>query len=755
MSGTVNLSILLTTHTEKAHFDALLLSLTRINHPGVELIIINDAAGEQLSQFIQQVLSDSKNEQIYYFEHDSETGRGNCLNEGLTQASGMFIWAPLKAQRINESLLIEGIRRYKSDPAAFWTLDYSLPEQPMEWINAASEGDLPDDSCLIWNRSVIKPKHLFFNPFLNKLHGAELALRLQEDNVWHKTDPFFVLSDQQSPIAGSHDLKEFYYSLLRQSLPSEIRKQLEEKLIHNPSENDQKKMDDDQLIQSRQFLNQGDANKALDIITKFLKKSPNHHEANRIKISALEKLRRHVEAAELKHQLQLMDKLPKEQVDLFKGEKNNASSQVNPDDIEFSIIIPSAGAGKALLESALMYIEEVATPSITEVIVIDNASIDDTFEYLSQLKQKNFFNIKVITNSVNKGFGASVNQGIDASCGNYILVMHNDVYLETDTITHLKSALIEDDSIALAAPTLNYSDYPNQLESDAVGLIPVDRVDSCCFMIKCGLSIKFDEDYGLCHFDIDDFCLQLLELDKKAVVVPTALAKHEQAKTTEMMGVKLLPKLKWVNRNRFNKKWSNPIAYSVSKQGTHPDRLQSIGIPDDPLNPDLEWVHAIQSYLTDEVKTEILRTEWDENELACIVTALLIADERELLRTLEDRLDFIELPTALLLLFVEYYFNKNIYSRCRHYLDKAGNSHPAFDLYRLKILVSDKDVDEASSLLKKLLNKYPASADLFTLAGDLYRSSGEESEAQSFYSLASQIDPYRFSAEAAGFELNK
>ncbi len=755
MTSLVNLSIILTTHTERVHFESLLLTLSRLARKDIELIIINDNAGAEFSEAIQNTLSKTDSDHIYYFEHEKIKGRGNCLNEALVQAAGTFVWAPLKAQRLNDSLLTDSIRRFKSDPAAFWSLDFSLPKDPIDWINAASDGDLPDDSCLVWNQHVIEAKNFFFNPFLNKLHGAELALRLQKDNVWHKTDPFFVLSDQQSPIAGSQDLKEFYYSLLRLSLSSEVRKQLEEKLIHNPSENDQKKLDDDQLIQARQFLNQGDANKALDIITKFLKKSPSHHEANRIKISALEKLRRHVEAAELKHQLQLMDKLPKEQVDLFKGEKSDASQQFNPDDIELSIIIPTAGAGKSLLESALLYVEEGANPSTTEVIVIDNASIDDTFEYLSQLKEKGFFNIKVITNSVNKGFGASVNQGIDASIGDYILVMHNDVYLEPDTINHLKSAFIEDDTIALAAPTLNNSDYPEQINNDAEDLIPVDRVDSCCFMIKQDLHIKFDEEYGLCHFDTDDFCFQLSELGKKVVVVPVAVAKHEQAKTTEMMGLKLLPRLKWVNRNRFNKKWSNPATYSVSKQGSHPDRLQSLGIPDDPLNPDIEWVDALQHYLTDEVKTEILRSDWDENDLACIVTALLIADERELLRTLEDRLDFIELPTALLLLFVEYYFNKNIYSRCRHYLDKAGNSHPAFDLYRLKILVSDKDIDEASSLLKKLLNKYPASADLFTLAGDLYRSSGEEGEAQSFYSLASQIDPFRFSAEAAGFELNK
>jgi glycosyltransferase involved in cell wall biosynthesis len=756
MTGLVNLSIILTTHTEKVHFESLLLTLSRLARTDIELIIINDNAGPEFSDAIQYTLSKTDSDHIYYFEHDKKKGRGNCLNEGLSQAIGTFVWAPLKAQRLNDSLLTDSIRRFKSDPAAFWSLDFSLPRDPMEWIEAASEGYLPDDSCLVWNQQVIEPKNFFFNPFLDQLHGAELALRLYGENVWHKTDPFFVLDENQSPLANQKDLNELYHSLLRLKISPEEREQIQSRMFDQPTDTDQQNRDDLLLLQARQLLNQGDANKSLELISRFLKKHPDHHEGSRIKITSLEKLRRHVEAAELKHHLQKMESLPKEQPEPYMGESQSQGNLANPANIKLSVVIPTTAAGKILLESALLYLDDAVDTNTAELIVIDNASIDDTFEYLEQLQEKNFLNLKVITNKLNKGFGASVNQGIDRAKGDYILVMHNDLYLNKDTVSNLLTAFEEIEDLAIAAPVLNETDIPGQKKADGENarFIPLKSADSACFLLSKNCNIRFDEEYNLCHFEMADFCNQIIEQGKSIVAVPKAECRHEGGKSTEMMGMKLIPKLKWQNRSRYHKKWAESNDYLIPKQGSHPDRFIKLGVPDDPLNPEIEWVNAVQNYLTDEVKTEILRTKWDEPDLTCIVTSLLIADERELLRTLEDRLDFMELPPSLLILFVEYYFNKNIYSRCRHYLEKAGNSHPIFDLYRLKIVVADKELDTASPLLTKLLNKYPASPDLLQLAGDIYRHSGDDGEAKSFYALARRLDPFRFSTENVEFEIS-
>jgi len=744
MQDKVQLSVILTTHARKAHFKDLLTKTTEFGIPGIEIIIINDAADTETSQFIHQTLNTANSDRIYLFEHESFTGRGNSLNEGLLESTAPLVWAPLQADRLNESLLSEAIRKFKSDPAGIWILDYSLPQTPDDWIKAATEGDLPLDGCLVWNRSVLKNSEFFFNQHLQNLHGAELALRLHQHNAWHQTDPFFVASENHPVHASSSDLREFLFSAIRISDGKKEQQTLIDLLKNIKSDESNAQTEDDLLMKARQLLTQGDANKSLDIVNKLLKKEPDHYEAFRIKIQSLEKLRRHVEAAELKHSLHQLEKRPRPQSELFKEEAEK-SEHAKPKDITLSIVIPTTGRGKGLLENTLIHLDQITDPDSTELIVVDNASIDDTFEYLHQLEKENFLNINVITNPHNRGFGASVNQGLEAAGGENILVIHNDLLPDENCISELVKVFKEHENTGLAAPLIHSGDDDSDLPEEEV--TEADVVDSCCFMVQKKSGIRFDEEYRLCHFDMEDFCFKILDSGQKIYVSNRATASHQNGKTLDMMGMKLVPHLKWQNRKRYFEKWDGAPQFSMPNQGPHPDRFELLGMPENPLEPESEWIHIVQDYLTDEVKTEILRTEWNQRELLTIVSALLIADERELLRTLEDRLDELDLPPALLILFVHYYFDKNIYSRCKHYLGKAGNSHPVFDLFPLKIHVADKETDQAAPILTKMLDRYPASPDLFYLAAELYSQTGDKEEAESFRTMASQLDPYRFSSE--------
>lgn len=758
MTDTIQLSIILTTHAKSKHFSALLSNILDFEHGKFELIVVDDASDSVTSQAIQKEIAASDNERVYLFEHDESKGRGACLNEALVQASGTMIWAPLRADRLNESLLKEAIRRFKADPAAFWVLDYHLPEEPVDWIHSAEEGDLPDDSCLVWNRSVIHPEQLFFNPFLDQLHGAELAFRLVESNVWYTTDPFFVIADDQCIYPSYLDTQEFLYTALRLNDDTDVRKALLDELLDSESRFKKPTSDDEYLIQSRRLLQQGDAKRALEMVDKFLKRNPEHHEGSRIKITALEKLRRHVEAAELKHSLQRKPKDPEEQPELSlipDEDKSESKSDSSNAEVELSVVIPTTGHGKEALELALLHLEKAVDPNTTELIVIDNASIDDTFDYLEQLQQEKFLNIKVITNSANQGFAKSVNVGIDSSKGEHILVMHNDVQVSKNTVDLLKRGFHKSEKIAVSAPVLNVTRIQAQnkeIASDE-SWIKTDRVDSCCFMVKSDLPVRFDEEYELCYFEMDDFCKQIVECDQELIVVRDTVVEHQRGTTIKMMGLELNPELKWMNRERFYKKWGSNRPVELPKEGTHPERFQKLGAPDNPMNPSAEWVEAVQKYLTNEVRTEILRKEWTDDEFFTIILTLLIADERELLRTLEERIDEMKPDTSLLVLFIHYYFKKNIYSRCKHYMSLAEKNHPIFDLYRLKIFVADKEFDKAIPLLNEMLGEFPSSPELFYLAGEMYEKNDEQGEAKSFFAMASQLDPYRFQNQDSSFEL--
>lgn len=754
MVHSVQLSILLTTHTDQRRFGQLLEEVLELHSPQIEVIIVNDAADSFTTHFIQNAIGKSPNSRVFLFEHEQPAGRGLSLNEAIIQASGTYIWAPLQADNLQENQLINSLEYFTAEPAAFCTLGPDLPQEMKveEWLSAAEKGDLPDDSCLLWNRDLIPVSSLYFNPFLTSGHGAELAFRLCRKYEYHQAEAFFSISKDRDQQLSGTDFREFLYASFRNHQTEEERRFILERLQNLKVE---KTDHTEELSQARQFYNEGDHQRALETIGLFLEKYPDHPEANEIKAAAAEKLQQG--ESEHKNPAKNLSAGALTQAELFiEAQKNGGSEAEKPaGEPLLSVVIPTAGVGKQPLETTLLHLEKAVDPATTELIIVDNASIDDTFDYLEQLQKEEFLQISVLIQKTNKGFGASVNKGIEASKGEYILVLHNDVSIQPNCVEELKQAINQTKNSALAAPVVEPVDIAAQQKNQSItdSFVLTDIADSCCFMIPQDLQIRFDEQFQLCHFEMEDFCLQITNSNREIVVARNTVAEHRSGATTGAMGIRLSPQLKWKNREYFNNKWTAASGYEIPAQGSHPQRFEMLGPPDNPANPDEGWLQAVREYLTNEVKTEILRGSWSEEELIVIVSTLLIADERELLRTLEDRLDELDIAPPLLVLFVHYYFNKNIYSRCRHYLKKAGNSHPVFDLYRLKILIADKELEEASPLLNKMLKKYPASAELFQLAGDIYRQTGDEEEAASFYSIANQLDPYRFENNGSAFEI--
>lgn len=719
MVHSVQLSILLTTHSELPEFEKLLDQVLKLQSPKIEVIIANDAADSFTTNLIQSAIARSKNSRVFLFEHEQPAGRGLSLNELLIQATGTYIWAPMQAVNLQENRLINLLEQFDENPAAFWTLTATLPPgtEAGDWLIRVENGTLPDDSCFVWNRDLIPGSALHFNPYLTMGHGPELAFRLGRNYKHLHAEPLFSIKKNLEQLSGK-DLQEFLFSALRHHQTDEERRLIlghfENLEFEEPSE--------------RNEIETAVPDKFQQIETERTNPDPNTSPPGSLT-----------------------------QAELFtEARENGTAKNESPEGVpSLSVVIPTAGVGKQPLETTLLHLEKAVDPSTTELIIVDNASIDDTFDYLEQLQKEQFLQVSVLIQKTNKGFGASVNKGIEASKGEHILVLHNDVSIQPNCVEELKLAFNQTENSALAAPVVEPVDIVAQQKNQKItdSFVLTDIADSCCFMIPQDLKIRFDEQFQLCHFEMEDFCLQITNSNKEIVVARNTVAEHRSGATTGPMGIRLSPELKWKNRKYFNEKWNPVPDYTMPEQGSHPERFERLGPPDNPANPEEGWVQAVREYLTSEVKTEILRGTWSEQELIVIVSTLLIADERELLRTLEDKLDELDIAPALLILFIHYYFNKNIYSRCRHYLKKAGDSHPAFDLYRLKILVADKELEEASPLLNKMLEKYPASAELFQLAGDMYRQTGDEEEAASFYSIASQLDPYRFENNDSAFEI--
>ncbi len=81
-----------------------------------------------------------------------------------------------------------------------------------------------------------------------------------------------------------------------------------------------------------------------------------------------------------------------------------------------------------------------------ELIVVDNASADGSPEFI----ESHFPSATVIRCASNTGFSRGNNIGIKLASGDYVLVLNQDVYLETDFIEHLVEAIRSDSAIGTA-----------------------------------------------------------------------------------------------------------------------------------------------------------------------------------------------------------------------------------------------------------------------------------------------------------------
>lgn len=96
--------------------------------------------------------------------------------------------------------------------------------------------------------------------------------------------------------------------------------------------------------------------------------------------------------------------------------------------LEISIIIPVYNREKYIGRCLRSLLTQSFGVKNFEMIVIDDGSTDDTKKILNAFKE----DIKIITNEENIGLPASLNKGIKASRGKYIVRVDSDDYVNKD-----------------------------------------------------------------------------------------------------------------------------------------------------------------------------------------------------------------------------------------------------------------------------------------------------------------------------------
>lgn len=115
---------------------------------------------------------------------------------------------------------------------------------------------------------------------------------------------------------------------------------------------------------------------------------------------------------------------------------------------QISVIIVNYNTGKLLTEA----VKSVINYEGIEVIVVDNASRDNSMEILTQSLSKP--NLKIINNKDNLGFGKATNMGVKASHGEYIYLLNPDAKVTKQSLTRMVATAKAHDNRGIIAPRL-------------------------------------------------------------------------------------------------------------------------------------------------------------------------------------------------------------------------------------------------------------------------------------------------------------
>jgi GT2 family glycosyltransferase len=187
--------------------------------------------------------------------------------------------------------------------------------------------------------------------------------------------------------------------------------------------------------------------------------------------------------------------------------------------------------------------EHTAVPY--ELIVVDNASADDTPQLLGSLA-----GATVIFNDRNIGFGAGCNQGVLHAVGRYVCLLNSDAVVEPGWLEPLVEALENDPRVGAAVPRLLHLDGTLQEAAGVVGMEAttralgdgesaedpqyrfrrfVDYGSAACMLIRRSAYLRvggFDPAYPMGYCEDVDLCFALADLGLRTVYEPRSRVRH-------------------------------------------------------------------------------------------------------------------------------------------------------------------------------------------------------------------------------------
>ena len=243
-----------------------------------------------------------------------------------------------------------------------------------------------------------------------------------------------------------------------------------------------------------------------------------------------------------------------------------------------SIIIPVFNQAEYTFQCLRSLLREIDFGR-DEVIVVDNASTDETRRVLAHFGQL----VRVVSNEENRGFVEACNRGAAAARGRYLVFLNNDTEVLPGWLRHLVETVERDETIGAVGSMFLYPDGRVQEAGAGVwqsgeafhygwGASPDDRrynfardVDYCSgasLLIRKSLFDRlggFDRRYAPAYYEDADLCFGVRSLGQRVVYQPASKLVHHEGGTAGTDTSTGFKHYQIVNRGKFVEKWRDTL----------------------------------------------------------------------------------------------------------------------------------------------------------------------------------------------------
>lgn len=242
--------------------------------------------------------------------------------------------------------------------------------------------------------------------------------------------------------------------------------------------------------------------------------------------------------------------------------------------IESSIVIPVFNKCDFTFQCLRSLLHEIDLAN-NEILVVDNASSDNTAEMLSYLSDY----LHVITNAENRGFVDACNQGATNATGEYLVFLNNDTLVLKDWLKSLVQTVAANERVGAVGSMFLYPDGSIQEAGSIIWQTgeahhygwcksPEDRrfnfareVDYCSgasLLIRKRLFDQlggFDQLYAPAYYEDADLCLGVRSLGYKVVYQPASRVIHFEGATSGTDLNTGMKQYQVINQQKFFSKW--------------------------------------------------------------------------------------------------------------------------------------------------------------------------------------------------------